>query len=197
MPFGIVTALSAALQALQPTPAIEPAFLRAEVAVRPPPAFIAFCEAWPAECATSPEREIRADARTLALLAAPNLAVNRTIAPQPDAPGTDVWRLGVAAGDCDDYAVAKRRRLIDHGLPASALRLAVARTDRGERHLVLAVRTDRGDLVLDNLTDAVLPVDRAALAFEMIQRPDKARGWAGVEPTRAGGAAVAVIPAAR
>lgn len=197
MPFGIVTALSAALQALGAPPAGAPAHLEAAVAVRPPPAFIAFCRTWPAECATSAEREIRAEGRALARLAAVNLAVNRAIAPRPDAPGTDVWRLGVAAGDCDDYALEKRHRLVALGLPASALRLAVARTPAGERHLVLVARTDRGDLVLDNLTDAILPVDRAALVFEMIQQPDKPRGWAAVEPARAGSAAVAVTPAAR
>lgn len=199
MPFGISTTLSAALAAAQPMPAAEPRFLKEDVAVRPPPAFIAYCETWPAECVTSPETEIRADARTLALVAAVNVGVNRAIEPQPEPPGRDVWRIGVSRGDCDDYAVTKRHRLIGHGLPASALRLAVARTPWGERHLVLVVRTDRGDLVLDNLTDAILPVDRTGLVFEMIQRPERARGWAAVEPARAGPAAVAVAvtPAAR
>jgi len=197
VPFALVSALSAALHAVQPLPAVEPAFLQADVAVRPPPAFIAFCRTWPEECATSPEREIRADARTLALLLAVNASVNHMIEPQAEAPGVDEWRLGVARGDCDEYALAKRSRLLDLGLPVSALRLAVARTRGGERHLVLAVRTDRGDLVLDNLTDAILPVDRAALVFEMIQSPDKARGWAAVEPALAGPDAVAVTPVAR
>lgn len=197
MPLQLATNLAAALGAVQALPTAEPAVLETGVAVRPPPAFIAFCETWPEECRISAEREIAADARTIALLAAVNVGVNRAIVPLADPPGRDVWRLDATHGDCDDYAVAKRHALMGHGLPASALRLAVTRTAWGERHLVLVVRTDRGDLVLDNLTDAILPVDRTGLVFETMQRPDKPRGWAAVAPATSGASAVAVTPAGR
>lgn len=197
MPLHLATHLAAALGVVQALPTAEPVVIETGVSVRPPPAFIAFCETWPDECRISAEHEIAIDARTIALLAAVNVGVNRAIVPQPDPPGRDVWRLDTAHGDCDDYAVAKRHALMSHGLPASALRLAVTRTAWGERHLVLVVRTDRGDLVLDNLTDAILPVDRTGLVFESMQRPDKPRGWAAVAPATRGASAVAVTPAAR
>ncbi len=54
------------------------------------------------------------------------------------------------AGDCEDYALAKRRALIDAGWPASTLLMTVVRQRNGEGHAVLMVRTDRGDLILDN-----------------------------------------------
>jgi predicted transglutaminase-like cysteine proteinase len=59
-------------------------------------------------------------------------------------------------GDCEDYALAKRRDLIKLGFPEGALRLAVVRTQERAGHAVLTITTDRGDFVLDNLTSAVL-----------------------------------------
>ena len=54
------------------------------------------------------------------------------------------------AGDCEDYALAKRRELINQGWAASTLLIAVVRQQSGAGHAVLMARTDRGDLVLDN-----------------------------------------------
>lgn len=78
-----------------------------------------------------------------------NRSVNRSIRPKNDR-GKDVWAINVSAGDCEDYALTKRARLIRMGFPAGALRMAVARTSSGEGHAVLVVRSSDGDLVLDN-----------------------------------------------
>jgi predicted transglutaminase-like cysteine proteinase len=45
--------------------------------------------------------------------------------------------------------------LLQGGLPANALRLAVVKTAAGIGHLVLLVATTKGDLVLDNLTETI------------------------------------------
>ena len=42
------------------------------------------------------------------------------------------------------------------GWPAAALALTVAKTPWGEGHLVVTVRTDQGDLVLDNLRSSIV-----------------------------------------
>ena len=60
-------------------------------------------------------------------------------------------------GDCDDYALTKLHRLVRLGWPRDALRLTSATLPDAQEHLVLAVRTDRGDYVLDNLRPAPLP----------------------------------------
>ncbi len=65
---------------------------------------------------------------------------------------TTDWRIDPETGNCNDYVVTKRHDLLAMGLPASALLIAVVRTPAGEGHLLLIIRTDRGDLVLDNLT---------------------------------------------
>ena len=72
------------------------------------------------------------------------------------------------AGDCEDYVLEKRRELMHKGLSASDLLITVVRKPDGEGHAMLTVRTDKGDFVLDNLTDAVavgpdrLPLPEAA-----------------------------------
>lgn len=53
-------------------------------------------------------------------------------------------------GDCEDYVLAKREALIARGWNPSALLITVVREPNGEGHAVLMVRTDRGDLILDN-----------------------------------------------
>lgn len=69
----------------------------------------------------------------------------------------DLWSPDALAGDCEDYVLAKRQRLIELDWAPSQLLIAVV-DDAGQgAHAVLIARTDQGDLVLDNLTDDVLP----------------------------------------
>ena len=58
-------------------------------------------------------------------------------------------------GDCEDFALLKRRMLIEEGFPAGALLLTVVKDAHGDGHSVLTVKTSRGDFVLDNLDDGV------------------------------------------
>ncbi|MBN9361722.1 MULTISPECIES: transglutaminase-like cysteine peptidase [unclassified Devosia] len=59
-------------------------------------------------------------------------------------------------GDCEDFALAKRKALIDAGWSPSTLLVTVVRETKGTGHAVLMVRTDRGDLVLDNQDGRIL-----------------------------------------
>lgn len=74
----------------------------------------------------------------------------------------DYWELplesgGDGAGDCEDYALEKRKLLTDKGIPETALSIALVQTGWGEAHAVLLVRTDKGDYVLDNLSSWIQP----------------------------------------
>ncbi|MEO1745913.1 MAG: transglutaminase-like cysteine peptidase [Pseudomonadota bacterium] len=87
-----------------------------------------------------------------------NSAVNMVIEPRSDLEiygKEEVWTFPDVAGDCEDYVLLKRQMLIDEGFPPAALLITVARRPDGEGHAVLTVRTDRGDLVLDNLRSEV------------------------------------------
>lgn len=94
-----------------------------------------------------------------------NQLVNKTVkkASDKDLYGQDeYWALprlvnGKLYGDCEDYALEKRRQLMEAGVPENALSIAVAFTARGESHAVLMVSTQSGDWVLDNLTPWATP----------------------------------------
>ncbi len=54
---------------------------------------------------------------------------------------------------------------MERGLPRRALRMTVVIDDIGEAHAVLMVRTDRGDLILDNKTNAVLSAPNTGYTY--------------------------------
>lgn len=119
-----------------------------------PLAYQLFCLKSPNECRGGGKKSIHLTPQLLSKLDAVNRSVNRAIRPRNDF-RADTWSLNPANGDCEDYALTKRKRLLKLGFPASALRLAVARTGRGEGHAVLVVRTSAGDRVLDNRTNSI------------------------------------------
>jgi len=62
-------------------------------------------------------------------------------------------------GDCHDYAVTKRALLMKAGWPSSHLLLAlVVAPEAAGDHLILVVRTDLGDMVLDSLAPGQTPL---------------------------------------
>ena len=61
--------------------------------------------------------------------------------------------------DCDNYAFGKYRSLRDNfGWSRERLALGVVRLPGGERHMVVLVRGERAWAVLDNLTNAIVPL---------------------------------------
>ena len=92
----------------------------------------------------------------------------------------DYWTIPTDGdGDCEDYALGKRKSLMDFGLPEQAMRIAVVRTADGTAHAVLDVVTTRGDYVLDNLNPAILPWNKTGYTWIARQRSDGLR-WADV-----------------
>jgi len=136
-----------------------------------------FCARYPEQCQSSSEAAVVMLTPDLwRLVTAVNTSVNRRIRNDPGKGAFD-WELEVALGNCNDYAVQKRAELLRAGLPPSALSLAVVTTATGEGHLVLTVRTDRGDYVLDNLRGGVLPWSRAAYRWIARQSVEGAFAW--------------------
>lgn len=111
-----------------------------------------------------------------------NQAVNAAITPVTDARLhgiADHWTDDdVRAGDCDDYVMTKRRRLAQAGYHLGAL-LPMIGFRGAERHAVLVIRTDAGDVVADNLRPDVLPWNRARLLIrpEKIVSPESPVTW--------------------
>lgn len=144
-----------------------------------PAGWLGFCERNPDECTSGPRsvKKIEINKSTQALINKINLSMNKKINAITDKDHwhkEDYWSLPDAndpRGDCEDYALLKRKLLIERGIPASALLLAMVRFksasgehENGEKHLVLVARTENGgDLILDNLRDSVLPSDHPAV----------------------------------
>lgn len=112
-----------------------------------------FCAHNPDECIAYRADKAKWNDELHTLLQAVNSQVNSSIRPQANPRGG--WKVNPRSGDCNDYALTKRSRLIAMGVPGGALRLAVTRTARGEKHLILIVKTTGGDVVLDNLSRTV------------------------------------------
>ncbi len=90
----------------------------------------------------------------------------------------DVWTLPTSGkGDCEDFALLKRKLLVQRGWPASALSVSLGMTAQGEAHAVLTVATNQGDYVLDNLRSAVLPAGRTGITFHSRQSGAKPGRW--------------------
>lgn len=92
----------------------------------------------------------------------------------------DKWTLAPKAGDCDDYAVTKRHELVRLGWPERAVRLAITFTASGEGHMVLVVKTNKGDLVLDNRVGTIRPWNKTGLKWKMVQSSNDPRKWLSV-----------------
>lgn len=87
-----------------------------------------------------------------------NQTVNSTIIPVTDAEAygrEEVWAYPVDAGDCEDFVLLKRKKLMEAGFSATDLLITVVRKPDGEGHAVLTLRSAQGDFILDNLNDQV------------------------------------------
>lgn len=148
-----------------------------------PIGWVQFCADNPRECnpVAQAQRAISATPARLRELDEVNLRFNRQIEPM-----TDQDQFGVAEkwtyvttgkGDCEDYVLEKRRELARRGWPLSQLLITVVLDKQNGGHAVLTVVTDRGEFVLDNQTDRVLPWSATELTFIKRQSPDDPNTW--------------------
>lgn len=120
-------------------------------------------------------------------LEAVNRRINRAIRRSSDEAtfgAADVWAAPTGArarGDCEDYALAKRRALIETGVDPDLLSLAIVRTRGGEIHAVLLVRAGDGEYVLDNLSPWVVRWDSAPYDWLERQTPGSPLVWTRLE----------------
>jgi predicted transglutaminase-like cysteine proteinase len=154
---------------------------------RAPSGYRAFCDRNPDECRIQkgqPDKLVFGD-ELWATLEKVNFVVNTTVHPMDDIEHygvTEFWTVPVdGEGDCEDYVLAKRKMLVLLGLPQAALRITVVVNNRFVRHAVLTVVTDRGDYVLDNARDDILPAEK--IDYHWVERQDAASstGWTALD----------------
>jgi predicted transglutaminase-like cysteine proteinase len=88
-----------------------------------------------------------------------NYKVNSSVEPETDEQIYGVeekWAYPTTVGDCEDYALLKRKMLIGKGISPADLLITVVLQPNGDGHAILTVRTDRGDFILDNMRNKVL-----------------------------------------
>ena len=128
--------------------------------------------AQPQECdqPALPAENLKLTTKSLKLLGQINAEVNAAIEPVSNLEhwGTlaDHWDYPLdGKGDCKIYALEKRRQLIERGFPRQALLMTIVKDHHNMGHTILTVRTDKGDFILDNLTDEILSWDETGYRF--------------------------------
>jgi predicted transglutaminase-like cysteine proteinase len=140
----------------------RPLFIALGDVARPPIGWVEFCVEYDGECKTRPAApvDVVLSNRAWSDLNRINLWVNAHVKPMTD---MDHW--GVVErwnypddgyGDCEDYALQKRKMLMQEGWPREALLITVVRDQHGDGHAILTAKTDKGEYILDNETNDIL-----------------------------------------
>jgi predicted transglutaminase-like cysteine proteinase len=186
-----VTMPAAAQQVAIVSPATRaPAFMRIYGGAQPPYGFVSFCERMPAECVMTSTNDARFEAtpERLSELDSVNRQVNHEIEPATDMEVYGVaeyWTLPKTRGDCEDYALLKRHRLIARGWPSGILLMTVVRDEKNEGHAVLTIRTTQGDYILDNKIDIVRLWNQTPYHYVMRQSYLNPKVWVSLDPSDA------------
>ncbi|EHS54064.1 transglutaminase family protein cysteine peptidase BTLCP [Rhizobium sp. PDO1-076] len=117
-----------------------------------------------------------------------NYTVNSQITPLTDMEIYGVeerWAYPRTVGDCEDYALLKRKMLIDKGVDPADLLLTVVLQPNGEGHAVLTIRTDHGDFVLDNMRNKVLLWSDTEYTYLKRQSSEDPARWVKLQDGRA------------
>lgn len=142
-----------------------------------PAAYDGFCQSHPGECDMTGRSLVELNARMLQALIRTNREVNAGIRFADDLEWQgyeEEWSYPVTgSGDCEDFALEKRRRLVAWGLPRASMSMAVVYHKTFMcPHALLLVETTAGTLALDNLDSAIRCWDKAPYNYESRERVD-------------------------
>lgn len=118
-----------------------------------------------------------------ALIQAVNERVNSTVKYVSDEAlyaRPEYWVEAGVLGDCEDYTLAKRRQLLDAGVPHSVMYFQTCYDETGMGHAVLRVRLPDTDVLLDNRFPNLMTPDEAkkvGYTFIAHIRSDGVGGW--------------------
>lgn len=145
-----------------------------------------FCKTLPQECAirTRASTPPKVTDHGWGVIRDINASVNHAIVPMTDLEiyGRDeVWAYPVDLGDCEDFVLLKRKKLMAAGFSAADLLITVVRKPDGEGHAVLTVRSQSGDFVLDNLNDEVKLWTETRYTFLKRQSSTDTGRWVTIE----------------
>jgi predicted transglutaminase-like cysteine proteinase len=148
--------------------------------VRPPAGAAQLCQDHSWACDTNLAGGVAEPSALLALARSVNDDVNRRIAPRSDRSvhgRAEKWTLPKTAGDCEDFALLKKKMLIDAGVAAGRLRLAQVMARNVPSHVVLIVDAGSEEYVLDNLARTITTRAGSRYVFLKVQSGTRAGGW--------------------
>ncbi len=174
--------------ALSPAPRASAETLKATFAsVGPetsvPYGWVDFCSRYAGECQDDDRapQPIHLTAAAIKAIQEINVTVNHEIEAVSDMDHwgvVDQWDIPTdGRGDCEDYALLKRKRLMRAGFPRQALLMTVVKEANGEGHAILTIKTDQGEFALDNLDDAVKPWRQTPYRFVKRQSESNQNVW--------------------
>lgn len=142
-----------------------------------------YCKRTPRDCgahrALSP---MKLTPERMQMLQKVNASVNAAVKPVSDQDNygkRDYWTLPRnGKGDCEDYVLLKRAKLMSRGISPS--QLLITMVQGSEPHIVLTVRTDHGDYILDNMRGEVLPAEQTSYRYIKMQSPGNSGQWVSI-----------------
>ena len=139
-----------------------------------------FCNDHPDECIPSdqPPLALVFNPTMMETLRAVNMLANFTtnyVEDQKQYGREEYWAYPEGQGDCEDFALLKKKMLIERGFVPSALLITTAFNEQGEGHAFLTIRTTQGDFALDNADSEIMPLsevwEKRGYTFAHIQDP--------------------------
>lgn len=151
-----------------------------------------FCRRYAGECegGALPSLDINLTPKSTKEIERINKWVNEHIQPVSDPEHwgvVDQWDYPTdGKGDCEDFALLKRKLLIEEGFPRQALLMTIVKDGHAEGHAILTVKTNSGEFVLDNLRAEMKPWDRTGYRFVKRQSQNDQNVWVQIgDPTPA------------
>ncbi|UVC13572.1 transglutaminase-like cysteine peptidase [Mesorhizobium onobrychidis] len=186
----LLLAMATQLTAWGTAYAAGPTFMHTGSRTTQPVGHYEFCQKIPQECnQRTPKRApIELTRKLWAKIVSINNSINSKIAPRTDmelSGKEEIWSYPNSGfGDCEDYALEKRRALMNIGVPAGDLLMTVARQPNGDGHAVLTVRTSLGEFILDNLETRVLSWTATEYTYLKRQSSQNSGAWVTINDGR-------------
>jgi predicted transglutaminase-like cysteine proteinase len=174
---------SLALQRPTSAGAVEASYAAVGEATSVPYGWVDFCQRYQGECdgAGASPVDINFSPKAAREIDRVNRWVNTHVQPISDMDHwglIDRWDYPIdGKGDCEDYALLKRKLLIETGFPRQALLMTVVKDEAGEGHAILTLKTNKGEFVLDNLNNDTRPWTASGYRFVKRQSQSDPNVW--------------------
>lgn len=148
--------------------------------IAPPSGARSLCKSYDWACTTR-KSKVKGSEPESVIVKKVNRQINgaiREVSDQRQYRRAEHWALPTSlGGDCEDFALIKKRTLQRRGIDPKRLLLATVLDRNRKSHAVLIYRAGNGDFVLDNLTNRIRAWQDTGYIFLRMQNPVEPRQW--------------------